>query len=258
MKIRTSVPTFAIALCVLPASAAPPQPAAGPQCFDAAEVREARQSDDRTLALRLNDQSRYRLDLAEDCPAALQQARPALVSRGGMVCGNPEEYVDLGDRRCAVAGIAKIDAREYSELALRSQRGARKDDDTLDTIEVRSKRTRGFAGTTAYCLDARYMRGWHEDGNDIVVEVSPARSGGNRFYKVEFGGQCPQVRATSALRLESAIGGNAICGNAGDRAVFFALHADPVGLSSPDRSLCNVNLVYPLVAEESRAGHRDR
>ncbi len=259
MMLRTSFLTAAVALCGLPASATPPTtPPAGAECFDAGEVREARQSDARTLALRLNDQSRYRLDLSEDCPDALQRERPLIVSPGGMVCARPEAYLDLGDRRCAVAAATRIDAREYADLALRSQHRAPRDKDTLETVEVRTQRKRGFAGTTAYCLDARHMRGWSEDGNDIVVEVAPTRSGGNRYYKVEFGGQCPQLASTSGLRLESAIGGNAICGNAGDRAVFFRNHGDARDRSLPERYGCNVSLVYPLLPEERRTAQRER
>lgn len=154
-------------------------PAPSPHCFDARDVREAVQSDAQTIALRLGDESRYRLELAEACPGALRRDRVKIASPHGWVCGSNEEQVVSGDRRCALSGIAKIDARQFAELALRSNRPAA-DGVELDTIEVRSKRRRGFGGTTAYCLDARHMRGWSEDGGDIIVEVAPKRSGGHR------------------------------------------------------------------------------
>ena len=265
MHRHAFVPVVFAALCCLSASANPPSqtdraspPAA--HCFNAREVREARQSDAQTLVVRLNDQSRYRIELADACPDALWSDRPTLVSRQGWVCGSNEEYVDRGDRHCAVSGLARIDAREYAEHALRDRRRGTADTDTLETIEVQGHRRRGFAGTTANCLDTRQMRGWHEDGSDIVVHVSPKRSGGHRFYRVEFGGQCNEMGSTNLLRLESGVGGNVICGNAGDRAVFFreynrAPESEPflrriqeTGLAA--RHGCHVRLVYPILPDD--------
>jgi hypothetical protein len=268
------------ALCGAPAlGAQPPSPA--PHCLNAREVREAHQSDAHTLALRLNDESRYRLELADACPAALVRDRPTLVSREGWVCGSNEEYVDLGDRRCAVAGLAKIDAREYADHALRGRRYASSldasgksalDKNTLETIEVRSRQQRRtFGGTTAYCLDARHMRGWREDGDDIVVEVSPLRSGGNRYYRVELAGQCSEMITMQTLRLESPTGGSAICGTPGDRAFFSRNEALSFGSAAILRPLsegglaagfgCAISRVYPLLPDEvlsAAAGSAER
>lgn len=264
------------ALCGGQALAAqPPSPA--PHCLNAREVREAHQSDANTLALRLNDESRYRLELADACPAALVRDRPTLVSREGWVCGSNEEYVDLGDRRCVVAGLAKIDAREYADHALRGRRYASsldasgqnaRDRNTLETIEVRTRQQRRtFGGTTAYCLDARHMRGWREDGDDIVVEVSPLRSGGNRYYRVELAGQCSEMITMQTLRLESPTGGSAICGTPGDRAFFSRNEALFFGSAAILRPLsegglaagfgCAISRVYPLLPDEA-AGARTR
>jgi hypothetical protein len=259
------VPAVFAALCCLPAWANPPvqtdrAPPPAPHCFNAREVREARQSDAQTLAVRLNDESRYRIELADACPDALWSDRPALVSRHGWVCGSNEEYVDLGDRHCVVSGLARIDAREYAEHALRSQRRAKSNADIVATIEVRAQRRRGFAGTTANCLDTRHMRGWREDGSDIVVEMSPRRSGGNRYYRVEFGGHCSEMNSMNHMRLESAIGGNVVCGNVGDRAVFFrddnrAPESEPFLRRIQESRLaarfgCHVSLVYPILADD--------
>jgi hypothetical protein len=240
-------------------SARPPAPS--PHCFDARDVREAVQSDPQTIALRLGDESRYRLELAEACPGALRRDRVKIASRHGWVCGSNEEHVTAGDRRCALSGIAKIDARQFAELALRSKR-PEADGGDLETIEVRSKRRQGFGGTTAYCFDARHMRGWREDGSDIVVEVSPKRSGGHRYYRVELASSCGETTSANALRLESPTGGTAICGNPGDRAMFSVTSggASATGTlatrfagSLAAQAGCAIKQVYPILPAEKQA-----
>ena len=249
----------ALASDVGSSSARPPAPS--PHCFDARDVREAVQSDPQTIALRLGDESRYRLELAEACPGALRRDRVKIASRHGWVCGSNEEQVTAGDRRCALSGIAKIDARQFAELALRSKRPAA-DGGDLDTIEVRSKRRHGFGGTTAYCLDARHMRGWSEDGSDIIVEVAPKRSGGHRYYRVELASSCGETTSANAVRLMSPTGGTAICGNPGDRVMFTVGGA---GATTPGtlatrfagslaaQAGCAIKQVYPILPGETQA-----
>lgn len=65
------------------------------------------------------------------------------------------------------------------------------------------------------------MCGWRDEGSDIVVDMSPKRSGGDRYYRTKLGVQCTEMGSMHHLRLESGIGGNVICGNAGDRMMFF-------------------------------------
>lgn len=240
-----------------PTQSSPP----APYCFSARDVREVRQSDDHTLAIRLGDESRYRLQLADACPGALQSDTLKLVSRNGWVCGSNEETLDLGGgRKCAVGGIAKIDSREYAELAVASDRAqAVAKSPTIDNVDVRGKRGRGFRGTTAYCLDSNQMRGWRDDGNDLVVEVAPKRSGGNRYYRVELATACGEINTAHQMRLVSGVGSNAICGNAGDRAVFFGNEA-PVGefaqrltrRAGLTSGSCTVSRVYPLLDPEEQ------
>lgn len=190
-----------------------------PECFAAREVREARQSDARTLVVRLNDESRWRLALGEGCPNALWSEQPRLLSPRGQVCTGGGAWLDRGDRRCAVLDVARIDAREYADHALRA-RNRQPTADDLDTIVVRGKRVRGFVGSTAYCVDARHVRGWRDDGSDLVLETSPTRAGGHRYYRVEFNGVCSEMGTMTQLVLKSQVGGTAICGHPGDRAVF--------------------------------------
>ena len=257
--------TLATGLCTTAASDAQTvsdRPAApSTHCFDARDVEEAVQSDPQTIALRLGDESRYRLELAEACPGALRRDRVKIASRHGWVCGSNEEHVVSGDRQCALSGIAKIDARQFAALALRSNRPAA-DGVELDTIEVRSKRRRGFGGTTAYCFDARYLRGWSEDGSDIVVEVSPKRSGGHRYYRVELASSCNETTTANAVRLVSPTGGTAICGNPGDRVMFTAggtgasqsgTLANRFAGSLAVQAGCAIKQVYPILPEETQA-----
>lgn len=237
----------------------PHAPAA--HCFDARDIREAVQSDVRTIAVRLGDESRYRLELIDACPGALRRDRVKIASRHGWVCGSNDEVVVSGQRTCPLAGLAKIDARAFAELALRAQRPAA-DGGDLETIEVRSKRRRGFGGTTAYCLDARFMRGWSEDGGDIIVEVAPRRSGGHRFYRVELAGSCSTTTTATGVQLLSPTGGTAICGNPGDRVTFSfegggASASDTLSSrfagSLANQAGCAIKQVYPILPGETQA-----
>lgn len=263
-----------VLLCGLSAAAATPPTAESPadrgappapHCFDARDVIEARQSDERTLAVRLRDESRYRVELADACPDALFAERARLVSPQGWICGSNDEHVEADGRRCALSGLARIDAREFADHALRSRRAVpRSDAAEMETIRVTARRGRGFGGTTAFCLDTRHMRGWSEDGNDLIVEVSPMRSGGHRYYRVEFAGGCTEMIAMDILQLDSPIGGSAFCGNPGDRALFsrssggaggglgagFSRRITETSLAA--KAGCAVSRVYPILPDERR------
>jgi hypothetical protein len=214
--------------------------------------------------VRLRDESRYRVELADDCPDALFAERARLVSAQGWICGSNDEHVEADGRRCALAGLARIDAREYADHALRSRRAVpRSNDPVLETIRVNARRGRGFGGTTAFCLDTRHMRGWSEDGSDLIVEVSPRRSGGHRYYRVELAGACTEMTTMDALQLDSPTGGSAFCGNPGDRALF-SRHGSSGGPFGADlerritetslaaRFGCAVSRVYPILPDERR------
>lgn len=240
----------------LVADARIPRPAA--HCLDARDIQEAWQSDDRTLAIRLGDDTRYRLELADECPDATRDGQPRIVSRGGWVCGRNDERLIAGERECAIAGMARIDAREFADHARTAGKGEGEGDETLDTVIVAETRTRGFNGSPSYCLNARHMRGWREDQDGLVVEVSPKRSGSHRYYRVELAGTCPDASYMQHMRLESARGTSVICGHPGDRALFGDPHPSAVagahganGVSMSRYALshrfgCTVSRVYPL------------
>ncbi|TDK21035.1 hypothetical protein E2F46_15145 [Luteimonas aestuarii] len=214
-----------------------------PHCADARAIEESWQSDERTLVLRLANDSRYRVDLGEARPAATTGGELRLLTHGGWLCGHPDERVRAGEAGlCRIAGVQAIDAKTFAGHA-RQARLARGVD--LDHVTVSAPRSRRFSGSPSFCLDARHVRSWHEDGDGLVVEVSPRRSGGYRRYRVELTGTCPGLVRAEGLRLESSLGSTTICGNPGDRVV-------PVSASieqfAGDRFRRVVDLPTPLLA----------
>lgn len=236
------------------ASARDPRPA--PHCADARQIREVWQSDAHTLAIRLAEGERYRVELADACAdATTGDAQPVLLTHDGWLCGGNHEKLQVDGRTCAVAGMAQIDAREFAELVSVAGRIARKD--MLDTVVVRGQRTRGrgFVGTTAHCFSTQHVRGWNVDTEGVIVDVSPKRSGGNRQYRVELASYCSELREANHMLLESGMGVGAICGNAGDRIVpiidqlpsfaggTFHRRRSPGGINEYG---CRVTRVYPI------------
>lgn len=196
---------------------APPRvpPAAG--CLDARQMGEVRQASSTGLAVQGRDGQRFRITLSEGCPGA-GRADAVLLAREGWVCGTGQEYVRIGEATCAVTGIATIDAREYAAMA----RAATTADDgvtTLETVEVRAPQRRGFAGSSSFCFNPRYLRAWSEDSKGMLVELSPRRSGGHRYYRVELAQSCPDLDSAPAISFRSGVGIGLICGNPGDRVV---------------------------------------
>lgn len=257
----------AVALPVAAERGAPPSP----RCMDGRSIEEVVQSDDYTLAVRTADESRFRLDLASRCPALASEPGVRVISPGGWVCGLGKDVVATATRGCAVANVARIDAKGFSTLALQAQRAPAPD--VLDRVTVKGEKRRGFAGSPAYCFNTNHMRAWHEDADGIVVEVSPLRSGGHRFYRVELGASCQGLTDAAHLSFRSGVGGAMVCGFAGDRAVFrtelevagysgafygpigdrsrVGRAQDVLGVSLPT-SGCPVVQVYPLDPQDKR------
>ncbi|NUO77635.1 MAG: hypothetical protein HOQ32_16690 [Lysobacter sp.] len=242
--------TLALAIgTVAPAPAATRAGAPAPHCLDARAMDEVRQSSDRTLAVVQNDGRRFRVDLQEDCPAAAADAQASVLAREGWVCGTGNEYVRSGQRLCPVAAVAEIDTKTYAELALASHR-RHGDVATLEAVEVRAEKRRGFGGSVQYCLNPRYMRGWNEDGKGLVVEVSPQRSGGNRYYRVELAYSCPELFDATTIELRSGMGISAVCGNPGDTVVAVPEMREGQGIARSggvlSRISCPIASVYPI------------
>lgn len=211
----------ALAALLLPLAAAaelPRSPAPAPECMDARQVTHIHPVDAREVGVGLADGSRFRLDLAEGCPA-LERSSDSLqlLAREGWACpGQPVFIADTATgTACAVQSIDSVDSREFARLARLSG-----EENRLATIEVLGKAPRGFRGSYDYCFQSSQMRSWHEDSEGLVVEVRPRRSGGNQFYRVQLDSACTEIRQNNTLALRSGAGNGLICGHATDEVVF--------------------------------------
>jgi len=128
---------------VAPPSHAPP-PTPGAECLDARRIKEVRQPDARTLAILAEEGGRFHLQLAGDCPAAVQDGA-RLVARDGWVCGHSGEYLRTDGRSCPLAALRTIYAAECARLARASTRSVA-GVVTLDAVQVTDERRRGFSG----------------------------------------------------------------------------------------------------------------
>lgn len=123
---------------------------------------------------------------------------------------------------------------------------------TLDRVEVPGHRWRDIRGTTDYCVDARFLRGWSQDSEGLVVEVSPRRHAGHRYYRVETVENCSDLASAYSIRLVSRSGGAAVCGHPGDKVLL--LDYSSQGLSKMGVSAtgafgrgCEIDRVTPVV-----------
>ena len=218
--MRFSLPAMAwMVSLALPASAVHARQPPAPDCLDARQMAEVRQASPTHLAVQGQDGQRFRITLAQACPGA-GDATAVLLARDGWVCGAGSAFVRIGDNTCAVSGLEPVDAREYAALAREAAVQAAADGvKTLETVQVRAPRRRGFAGSPSFCFNPRYLRAWSEDSKGMLVELSPRRSGGHRYYRVELAQSCPDLDAAPAIVFRSGVGIGLICGNPGDRVV---------------------------------------
>ncbi|NMI22261.1 hypothetical protein E1J24_10480 [Xanthomonas hortorum pv. pelargonii] len=241
------------------ASAEPVRPAApNAECLDARQLAELHQVDARTLAVAENGGRLFRLTLAQDCPQLAAQADASLLAAHGWVCNGAQAYVSTAQQRCAISQVATLSAREYASAARqRDHSGV----PTLEGISVRESRRRNFAGSSSYCFNPSMLRSWSEDGQGLVVEVSPRHPGTHRHYRVELMDSCRELSGAPPIRFVSGMGLNAICGNPGDKVDVLDemalagaaaesgqqgdLSATRGGLAARMRQSCTVAAVYP-------------
>lgn len=207
-------------------------------------MTEMRQASPDTLAVLDQDGGRFRIQLGGDCPQAGEPGAQ-LLAREGWVCGGAQEYVRTGEVLCPVTGVTRIDARAYATLA-RAASLVGADVATLETVEVREARRRGFGGSYSYCFSPRHLRAWSEDPQGLLVELSPRHSGGNRFYRIELAGSCPELDSAPAIEFRSGMGIGLICGNPGDQIVTVGDRGPGGGIGGPgSRFRCTISAVYP-------------
>jgi hypothetical protein len=261
MRLSCSLPGWALLLLVAATPVLAQRVPPAPGCLDARQMAEVRQASSRQLAVQGQDGQRFRITLGEDCPGA-GEASAVLLAREGWVCGAGGELVRIGASVCAVAGVERIDARAYAAMAREASiRSADDDVKTLETVQVRAPQRKGFAGSPSFCFNPRYLRAWSEDSKGMLVELSPRRSGGHRYYRVELAQTCPDLDSAPAIVFRSGVGIGLICGNPGDRviaqdsgggSVFDAGDPGFVFADDPRRSgrmgmrvQCSVAAVYP-------------
>jgi len=231
-------------------------PAPGAHCMDAREVREMHQPSPRTLAVIDRNGKRYQLDLMADCPVV--SGATTLMAPHGWVCGRPGESLRAGERQCGIHRITLLDAKAYAALAVASQRDA-DGVQRLATVQVIGAKRRGFLGSPSYCFAPAHMRAWSADRQGMVVEMSPRRAGGNRWYRVELAGACTELNTAMRIQIKSGVGNGLVCGHAGDLVVN-APEPVPEGaevfagrLRGRGESFgCPVTAVYPIDKAEAR------
>lgn len=259
-QLSSGVLLCVLAAVSLSAAASDRAPAPHPECMDARIAQRMYAVSPWQLVVALQDGQRFRIELGEACPAVTQtDVAMKLLAQDGWACGVGNEFVEVsgrdgtGSTLCTVAALARVDGREFARLAREASRHAGQTDVIeLAVVEVVGQRPRGFRGTTDFCFASRHVRGWHEDGDGLIVEVSPRRSGGNARYRVELASSCIELGTAEDIVLRSGVGNGLICGNTGDQVVAQArpvtgalvsmLDSVPAGQASG----CQIREVYPL------------
>jgi hypothetical protein len=194
------------------AEAASRAPAPSEHCIDARDVRGVSQLSPVELLI-AGRGSYHRLWLEGACP--LDGAGASLIAREGWVCGGENEYVRVGDRHCAVAGLLRIDGREARELA----RGS---------AHARHPAGLDLEASPDHCFRPSRVRSFAQANGHLLVDTSPNGSAGYTRYRVEFIGACNEAGTLNTIRWASGTGRDAICGNPGDLALFSSDHRDVV------------------------------
>lgn len=218
------IAALALLLLLQPAAAEPPAPRAdapAPNCVDARSVTQMRQIAADVLLV-ASASTRHRISLHDACADAAIGA--SLLAKDGWVCGGgAREFVQTATLLCPIRAVEVVSARDYAQWSRAADMAAATAEDTtlLPAVESRGKRKalRGFRGSPEYCLRPSAVRSWSEDGGGLIVHTAKDRSGGNSNYRVDLGGNCPQLAYMSNLSLQSGVGLDLVCGNAGDVAL---------------------------------------
>lgn len=88
--------------------------------------------------------------------------------------------------------------------------------DTLDPVEVRERKPRGFE-SSPWCFDPGQVRRWYIAGDDLIVKMG--RREGRRLLRLTLSGSCDDTLRSMDLGFEAGLGLRRVCGNVGDRVV---------------------------------------
>lgn len=244
----------ALCACSLSFSHASPArepPAAG--CIDLHDLTGGWRTGERELLLRSSGKAGARLELDAACPVFAESVDLETFAAGGWACPGERVLVRGGGITCPVIRMTALSEAELAE-SLRLRDARMRASVMLDRVVVQGRRWRDVRGTTDRCVDARFLRGWHWDGEGLVVEVSPPRHSGNRYYRVETVEHCSDLASAHSIRLVSRSGGAAVCGRPGDRVVLMGYSSAglvPMGVppSGAFGRGCEVSRVTPLPRE---------
>jgi hypothetical protein len=194
------------------------QPDLSAACVDARAMLHSVRVSPTVVTVATSDGA-YRLDLAAHCdmPAGDDLV---LLAPEGWSCGGPREFLRSGDQFCQIAQVQPIAFTEYTRLSrVAAAAGVEPGMTVLDPVQVTGRKSalRGFAGSSEYCFNPRFLRGWYEQGNAVVVETPPRRAGGNRRYRVELASACTDIDGALSLDFRSGVGIGLICANPGDK-----------------------------------------
>ena len=213
---------LALAVVFVPLLAAARAPAPSDACLDARAIERVRAIDENTLVVAAGN-GRFVVAHASGCDAK----QPAeLLATEGWACGAEKEFVKVADMLCPVISVTRIDGRTYAGLAAAADQREffvmKEGDTALEPVEVTAKAAKqraGFRGDTDYCFSPAAVRGWQLDGNEIIVQTSKRRAGGNSSYRVLLSSSCPELEWADNVEFESGVGIGMICGHAGDKAI---------------------------------------
>lgn len=232
-----------------PLSSAREPPAAG--CIDLHAISGSWYVGEHEVLVRATDSTGARLALDAACPPFARGVDLQILAPDGWACPDGHVSVRGSETTCPVIGMRVMSASEL-EMALHAHDAQASV--TLDRVEVRGRHWRDIRGTTDYCVDARFLRGWRDDDAGLVVEVSPRRHAGHRYYRVETVGGCPDLASARSIRLVARSGGAAVCGYPGDKVLLFDASSSGFARMGIPQSAafgrsCEISRVTPLPRE---------
>ncbi|MEZ0472982.1 hypothetical protein [Luteimonas salinilitoris] len=222
-------------------------------CIDLHNITGGWRIGEREILIRSNGQAGARLELDPACPVFVEGVDLETLAPEGWACPSGRLFVRGGENTCPVIQMSTLSASELAD-ALRMRGANMQPSVTLDRVEVQGRHWRDIGGTTDYCVDARFLRGWHKDREGLVVEVSPRRHAGHRYYRVETVNICSDLATAHSIRLVSRNGGAAVCGYPGDKVVlindssegFVQMGGSPTGAFWRG---CEISRVTPFARE---------
>lgn len=234
---------------IFPTRAAAP-PTAG--CIDLNQLTGGWRTADRELVISAGDSASVSLTLDAACPVFAQEVDLQVQAAGQLACPGSPVVVTDGATTCPVTEMTALSPSTLADT-LEEREEQLQADVTLKGVQVRAKRHwKDITGTTAYCVDSRFIRGWSSTPEGLTVTVAPRRHSGNKQYLIETVEACrPPLSPTAGLSLASRNGGAAICGYPGDKvrfsdAPFLSFHNPAVPNVARTIGVCEVKRVTPV------------